>query len=142
LNGKRSWLLLITAEAGGHELLQPLSELERAGLLLILRSNRGRKCRDRLLILGSRTRSAGAEGFSALVSARDGYVVALKRVPLAANTRRAHAAVAGFLEWLGGWDVDRADPLADPHARDFAVRDYKAHLKAARHGPATVNACA
>lgn len=56
------------------------------------------------------------------------------------NTRRAYSArVAGFLEWLGGSGSD-GDPLGDAHARDFAVRDYKAYLKSTRHGPATVNA--
>jgi integrase/recombinase XerC len=31
------------------------------------------------------------------------------------------------------------DPLADPHARDYAVRDFKGHLKQRRYSPSTVN---
>ena len=80
-------------------------------------------------------------GRSGLRVAEESYAAALKRAPLSANTRRAYAArVGAFLEWLAGAGTDGADPLVDPHARDFAVRDYKAHLKATRHAPASVNA--
>lgn len=78
---------------------------------------------------------------SSLHAAEESYAAALKRAPLSANTRRAYATrVGGFLEWLAGADTDGVDPLMDPYARDFAVRDYKAHLKARRHAPASVNA--
>jgi len=78
---------------------------------------------------------------SGLQAAEESYAAAVARAPLSANTRRAYAGrVAGFLAWLAGADIDGAEPLADPHARDFAVRDYKAHLKAGRHAPASVNA--
>ena len=65
----------------------------------------------------------------------------LGRQPLAANTRRAYRSkVLGFLEYLQGVPRDYGDPLEDEHARDYAVRDYKAHLKTVRKvKPSTVN---
>ncbi|WP_433338671.1 tyrosine-type recombinase/integrase [Spirillospora sp. CA-294931] len=36
--------------------------------------------------------------------------------------------VRGFLAWMEAGDPD-GDPLGDSHGRDFAVRDYKTHLK-------------
>ncbi|MEU6188108.1 hypothetical protein [Nocardia sp. NPDC047038] len=47
----------------------------------------------------------------------------------------------GLLSWLDSAGLDSADPLADAHGRDFAVRDYKTHLKTVRNQSAhTVNA--
>jgi hypothetical protein len=70
------------------------------------------------------------------------YQAELDRLPLAANTRRAYRTrVANFLAWLAGADLDGGDPLADPHARDYAVRDYARHLRVVgKKEPATVNA--
>ncbi|MFI0454487.1 tyrosine-type recombinase/integrase [Actinomadura sp. 6N118] len=57
------------------------------------------------------------------------YAVALERAPLDDDTRRAYdSRVRGFLAWMEAGDPD-GDPLGDSHGRDFAVRDYKTHLK-------------
>lgn len=91
--------------------------------------------------MGDAHGSTNDTGLSQVVSTREDYLKALKRAPLSANTRRAYAGrVAGYLAWLAVADTDGDDPLGDPHARDFAVRDYKSHLKATRHAPASVNA--
>ena len=48
--------------------------------------------------------------------------------------------VAGFLGWLAQAVVD-GEPLTDPVARDWAVRDYRTYLlTVARRKPSTVNA--
>lgn len=64
----------------------------------------------------------------------------LGRQALAARSRKAYAAqVAGFLAWLG-CSEHGAPALADPHVRDWAVRDYKRHVKTeSRWAPASVN---
>jgi integrase/recombinase XerC len=64
----------------------------------------------------------------------------LGRQALAARSREAYAAqVAGFLAWLG-CSEHGARALADPHVRDWAVRDYKRHVKTeSRWAPASVN---
>lgn len=73
----------------------------------------------------------------------DAYVADLARPggPLDADTVRVYASrVRQYLAWLEGADVD-GDPLAEPAARDWAVRDYRTHLlTVARRKPATVNA--
>ena len=65
----------------------------------------------------------------------------LDRQPLAKNTRRAYRSkVHAFLEYLKDEPCDHGDPVEDEHARDYAVRDYKAHLKTTRKvKPSTVN---
>jgi site-specific recombinase XerD len=70
------------------------------------------------------------------------YQAELDRLPLSANTRRAYRTrVANFLAWLVSADLDGGDPLADPHARDYAVRDYTRHLRVVgKKEPATINA--
>ena len=48
--------------------------------------------------------------------------------------------VCQYLAWLAGAAVD-GDPLTNPAARDWAVRDYRTHLMTvARRQPSTVNA--
>jgi hypothetical protein len=48
--------------------------------------------------------------------------------------------VRRFLAWLGDRSPVDGDPLTDEAARDWAVRDYKRHLKAVeRFKPASVN---
>jgi hypothetical protein len=68
------------------------------------------------------------------------YVAALQRAPVDDDTRRAHISRARqYLAWLGAAAVDR-DPLADPAGRDWAVRDYRAHLQSiAKRKPSTIN---
>lgn len=69
-----------------------------------------------------------------------GYRQALGRTPLAASTCDKYARrVAAYLDWLATADVD-GEPLTEPHARDWAVRDYRIHLKAVRRArPSTIN---
>ncbi|MCP2343138.1 tyrosine-type recombinase/integrase [Actinomadura rupiterrae] len=59
------------------------------------------------------------------------YAAALAGAPLDADTRRAYdSRVRAYLAWLDATgELDGGDPLADAHARDFAARDYKTHLK-------------
>lgn len=72
------------------------------------------------------------------------YRTALARADLSEHARRGYAGrVAGFLGWLAaGPDLGaEIEPLADPHGRDFAVRDYRAWLKTEQRAkPATINA--
>lgn len=69
----------------------------------------------------------------------------LETQPLAVATRRTYAGrVAGFLAWLAELDpVTRrrqGDPFGFGHARDYAVRDYRAHLVSERLAkPSSVN---
>jgi site-specific recombinase XerD len=68
------------------------------------------------------------------------YHAALAQAPLEPTSRAKYLSrVRGFLAWLAASDVD-GDPLGDPRARDWAVRDYRRHLKAFRKAaPATIN---
>jgi site-specific recombinase XerC len=67
---------------------------------------------------------------------------ALDRANLSDDARRAYISrVSGFLRWLADTDGADGDPFTDPHARDFAVRDYRAHLKTVKQAkPNTINA--
>jgi integrase/recombinase XerC len=69
-----------------------------------------------------------------------GYARWLKRQPLAARSRDAYLTqVRGFVTWLAGSEHG-AQALADPHVRDWAVRDYKRFVKTKkRWAPASVN---
>jgi site-specific recombinase XerD len=71
----------------------------------------------------------------------DGYLAWLEGRPLAARSREAYAhQVRRYVAWLGDRSPVDGDPLADEDARDWAVRDYKRHLKAVeRWKPASVN---
>jgi site-specific recombinase XerD len=64
----------------------------------------------------------------------------LSRQPLAERSRDAYLAqVTGFVTWLAG-SRHGAVALSDPHVRDWAVRDYKRHVKTARRwAPTSVN---
>ncbi len=64
----------------------------------------------------------------------------LARQPLASRTRDAYSAqVHGFVDWLAGSEHGGA-ALTESHVRDWAVRDYKRHVKASkRWSPASVN---
>lgn len=69
-----------------------------------------------------------------------GYARWLQRQPLATRSRDAYLAqVRGFVTWLAG-STHGAQALADPHVRDWAVRDYKRHVKTTRRwAPTSVN---
>jgi site-specific recombinase XerD len=65
----------------------------------------------------------------------------LGRQPLAPRTRDAYLAqVRGYVTWLAG-SAHGAAALSEPKVRDWAVRDYKRHVKGAprRWAPASVN---
>src|SRR5436190_3056777 len=70
-----------------------------------------------------------------------GYLSSLEGRPLAARSRQAYGhQVRRYLAWLGDRSPVDGDPLVDGDARDWAVRDYKRHLKAVeRWKPASVN---
>ena len=70
----------------------------------------------------------------------DGYASHFQHSPLLGASPRTYAsAVRGYLAWLAGSSPD-GDPLSDPAARDWAVRDYRSYLvTVAKRAPATVN---
>ncbi len=54
----------------------------------------------------------------------------LERQPLSTRTRQAYAAnVRRFCDRLAATPPEYGDPLTEIHARDYALRDYKTHLK-------------
>jgi site-specific recombinase XerD len=65
----------------------------------------------------------------------------LARQPLSEHTRRTYLGrVRQYCAYLAGTPAEYGDPLCQPHARDYAVRDYKALLKTAHHAkPTSVN---
>ena len=96
---------------------------------------------NRWAVSGPRQRGrAPTELPAALEEIHAGYVAQLRISPVDDDTRRAYASrVRQYLAWLGTAEVD-GDPLADAHARDGAVRDYRVHLQTvARRAPATIN---
>src|SRR5580704_1175437 len=74
-------------------------------------------------------------------SVTDGYRLWLARQPLSVNTRRTYLGrVRQYCAYLETSANDYGDPLSDPHARDYAIRDFKSHLKKERKAkPASVN---
>jgi site-specific recombinase XerD len=80
-----------------------------------------------------------SEGRREEVSER--YGAWLERQPLSENTRRAYRVRAGqYLEYLAATPAEYGDPLEDPHARDYAARDFKAYLKTVKRArPSSVN---
>lgn len=61
--------------------------------------------------------------------------------PLAANTRRTYRTqIAQYCDYLTTLPLLYGDPLHDPHARDYAVRDYKVSLQTVeQRKPASIN---
>lgn len=78
-----------------------------------------------------------------LRTAFEEYAAVLERAggPLDADTVRVYRSRVGrFLQWLADADID-GEPLVDPAARDWAVRDYRTYLlTVAGRKPSTVNA--
>src|SRR5581483_7692461 len=67
-----------------------------------------------------------------------GYRAQLERSALAPATRRVYQRHArGFLSWLPS-HPEHCEALADPHARDFACRDYVACRREAGLSPASI----
>ncbi len=75
------------------------------------------------------------------VDALAAYREWLDRQPLSPNTRRAYRArVADYCSYVTSTPSEYGDPLRDSHARDYAARDYKSHLKTTRRAkPSSVN---
>jgi integrase/recombinase XerC len=67
------------------------------------------------------------------------FVLWLHPRQLASTTKAGYAErVDKYLRWLTAY-APQADPLTTPHGRDWAVRDYRAHmLTVAKHTPGTV----
>ena len=86
--------------------------------------------------MAARERSGRMDGDAVLAT----YARWLKRQPLAERSRDAYLAqVRGFIGWLAGSEHG-PQALIDTHVRDWAVRDYKRHVKTARRwAPASVN---
>ena len=70
-----------------------------------------------------------------------GYQLWLVRQPLSPNTRRTYLGRARqYCAYLRASGNDYGNPLSDPHARDYAIRDFKSHLKkSCKAKPASVN---
>jgi site-specific recombinase XerD len=74
------------------------------------------------------------------------FAAKMQRAGVSEHTRRGYGSrVAAYLRWLNDSEHDsnptEADPLTDPFARDFAVRDYRTwQLTVAKREPNTVNA--
>ncbi len=89
-----------------------------------------------------RTASNKQDGVDeARAEALSAYVAWLEGRPLAPRSRQAYGhQVRRYLAWLADRSLVDGDPLTDEDARDWAVRDYKRHLKAVeRWKPASVN---
>ncbi len=69
------------------------------------------------------------------------YTAWLARQPLAANTQRTYRVrVAQYCTFLATYFPEYGDPLQTPAARDYAVRDFKAHMQTTRQAkPSSVN---
>lgn len=65
----------------------------------------------------------------------------LARQPLSEQTRRAYLRAARqYLDFVARAEREHGDPLRDGAARDYAVRDFKRHLKRARKAkPSSIN---
>ena len=76
-----------------------------------------------------------------LASLTAGYRRWLARQPLSVNTRRTYLGqVRQYCAYLETSANEYGNPLSDPHARDYAIRDFKSHLKKERKAkPASVN---
>ena len=74
-----------------------------------------------------------ADDLKQVLTAYEGWLL---RQPLAKNTQDAYRFhVRKFWEYLAAISVKEDDPLHDPFARDYAVRDFKWYLKTERKTP-------
>jgi integrase/recombinase XerC len=76
-----------------------------------------------------------------LATVTAGYRLWLAKQPLSVNPRRTYLGrVRQYCAYLETSANDYGDPLSDPHAPDYAIRDFKTNLKKARKAkPASVN---
>lgn len=76
-----------------------------------------------------------------LAQTLDAYRDWLTHQPLSEHTRRSYLGrVCQYCADPAATLAEYGDPLRQPHARDYAVRDYKALLKTAHHAkPTSVN---
>ena len=100
----------------------------------ICRSAPGGRSAWRILWPAAPGREAGAVRAAGRGRCNEGYIAALRRAcNLDPDTRRAYdSRIRGYLTWLADAGLDGERPLADPHERDFAARDYRAYLKTVR----------
>jgi integrase/recombinase XerC len=79
--------------------------------------------------------------FTTVPEALAAYKHWLARQPLSNHTRRAYLTqVNQYGAYLSALPWEYGHPLQEPHARDYAVRDYKTNLKTVHHAkPTTVN---
>src|SRR5213080_1439839 len=79
--------------------------------------------------------------FTTVPEALAAYEHWLTRQPLSNNTRRTYLTqVNRYCRYLSTLHWEYGHPLQKPHARDYAVRDYKTALKVVHHAkPSSVN---
>jgi site-specific recombinase XerD len=102
----------------------PIIRTSTYDILLITRKFKGQNGEKELLITRSKMIR---EDLERQLSA---YTIWIGRQPLAENTRRAYLfQVRQYLGYLAMSEWQNDDPLSDPFARDYAVRDYKTYVK-------------
>jgi site-specific recombinase XerD len=95
-------------------------------------------------VASENTHNHQLEGAESTSENTDGALAAYRRelaaAPLSAQTVRTYTSkVRTYLIWLAATDLD-GNPLTDPRARDWAVRDYRTHLiTVAKRAPTTIN---
>jgi site-specific recombinase XerD len=79
--------------------------------------------------------------FTTIPEARASYEHWLARQPLSTHTRRTYLTqVNRYCTYLSTFSWEYGHPLQEPHARDYAVRDYKTTLKVVHLAkPSSVN---
>src|SRR5437868_3453485 len=79
--------------------------------------------------------------FTTVSEARASYEQWLPSQPLSNHTRRTYLTqVNRYCSYLSTLHWEYGHPLQEPHARDYAVRDYKTALKVVHHAkPSSVN---
>lgn len=79
--------------------------------------------------------------FTTVQEALAAYEHWLARQPLSVHTRRTYLTqVRRYCAYLSTFLWEYGHPLQEPHARDYAVRDYKTALKVVHHAkPSSVN---
>ncbi len=79
--------------------------------------------------------------FATLPEAMAAYEQWLPSQPLSTHTHRTYLTqVNQYCAYLSTLCWEYGHPLQEPHARDYAVRDYKTALKTVRHAkPSSVN---